>query len=160
MTHEFKLKVEIGLTPQVEALLTRLLGTMPAAAPTLAAREEAAPCSDCGAAEPQETSEPNEAPAATTESVEAPEQPKAATVDVRAVIHETRCRIEGNDYAEADTEAKRMYHKLLTGEFKRISRLLGAEKPTELPEEQRAMFAKLCSELEAVDGQITAKLPF
>lgn len=103
---------------------------------------------------PQQTEQPKE-----------PEEdkPKALTAeDVRAAMHRTRQRIEGEDYKDhTDGELYQKYHKALTGKFKGIAALLGADKPSALPEGQRAAFIAQCDELEVLeDGTIGEPLPF
>lgn len=82
--------------------------------------------------------------------------------DVRAAMHKTRQRIEGEDYKEhTDGEAYKKYHKALTAQFKNIAALLGSDKPSALPAEQRANFIKQCDELQVLeDGTIGTKCPY
>ena len=89
--------------------------------------------------------------------------PKELTAeDVRAAMHRTRQRIEGEDYKEnTEGEAYKKYHKALTAQFKNIAALLGADKPSALPTEQRANFIKQCDELQILkDGTIGTECPF
>ena len=91
------------------------------------------------------------------------EAPKALTEeDVRRAMHEARQRIEGEDYKEhTDSEAYKKYHKQLTAQFKNIAAELGAEKPSLLPEDQRASFIHSCKELTILeDGTIGVVVPF
>ncbi len=91
------------------------------------------------------------------------EAPKELTEeDVRAAMHQTRQRIEGEDYKEhTDSDAYKKYHKALTAQFKNIAALLGADKPSALPAEQRANFIKQCDELQVLeDGTIGTKCPY
>lgn len=82
--------------------------------------------------------------------------------DVRAAMHRTRQRIEGEDYRDNVTsEQYQKYHKPLTAQFKNIAALLGADKPSALPEDQRATFIKQCEELKIMeDGTIGTDCPF
>lgn len=82
--------------------------------------------------------------------------------DVRAAMHRTRQRIEGEDYKEhTDSEMYQKYHKPLTAQFKNISALLGSDKPSTLPEDKRADFIKQCEELKIMeDGTIGTDLSF
>ncbi len=77
--------------------------------------------------------------------------------DVRACIHRTRQRFEGEDYKNnTSSEIYKKYHKALNDEFKRISAVLGAEKPSKLPADQRAAFIAECDALIiGEDGNIT-----
>lgn len=82
--------------------------------------------------------------------------------DVRAAMHRTRQRIEGEDYRDNVTgEQYQKYHKPLTAQFKNMAALLGADKPSALPEDQRATFIKQCDELKITeDGTIGSDCPF
>lgn len=97
---------------------------------------------------------------------EPPQQQKAAKPlteeDVRAAMHRTRQRIEGEDYRDNVTgEQYQKYHKPLTAQFKNMAALLGADKPSALPEDQRATFIKQCDELKIMgDGTIGSVCPF
>lgn len=97
---------------------------------------------------------------------EPPQQQKAAKPlteeDVRAAMHRTRQRIEGEDYRDNVTgEQYQKYHKPLTAQFKNMAALLGADKPSALPEDQRATFIKQCDELKIMeDGTIGSDCPF
>lgn len=82
---------------------------------------------------------------------EAPVQQPAKELteeDIRAAIHRTRQRFEGEDYKEnTDSEAYKKYHKQLTGMFKQIAAVLGADKPSALPADMRASFIAECDAL-------------
>lgn len=82
--------------------------------------------------------------------------------DVRAAMHRTRQRIEGEDYRDNPTSEQSLkYHKPLTAQFKNMAALLGADKPSALPEDQRATFIKQCEELKIMeDGTIGTDCPF
>lgn len=68
--------------------------------------------------------------------------------DIRAAMHRTRQRFEGEDYKEnTDSEAYKKYHKQLTGMFKQIAAVLGADKPSALPADMRASFIAECDAL-------------
>lgn len=68
--------------------------------------------------------------------------------DIRAAMHRTRQRFEGEDYKEnTDSEAYKKYHKQLTGKFKQIALVLGADKPSALPADRRASFIAECDAL-------------
>ena len=94
---------------------------------------------------------------------EAEQQPKELTAeDVRAAMHVTRQRIEGEDYKEhTDSDAYKKYHKALTVQFKNIAALLGADKPSALPADKRADFIEQCKYLKIMeDGTIGEDCPF
>lgn len=92
---------------------------------------------------------------------EAEEKPLTAE-DVRAAMHKTRKRIEGEDYLEnTKGDLYKKYHKPLTATFKNIAALLGAEKPSALPSDKIASFMEQCDELRVMeDGTIGPILPF
>lgn len=82
--------------------------------------------------------------------------------DVRAAMHRTRQRIEGEDYKDNPTsEQYQKYHKPLTVQFKNMAALLGSDKPSALPEDKREQFIKQCDELKIMkDGTIGSDCPF
>lgn len=90
------------------------------------------------------------------------EQKPLTAEDVRAAMHKTRQRIEGEDYKEnTNSDLYKKYHKPLTATFKNIAALLGAEKPSALPPDKIASFMEQCDELRVMeDGTIGPKLPF
>ena len=90
------------------------------------------------------------------------EQKPLTAEDVRAAMHKTRQRIEGEDYKEnTNGDLYKKYHKPLTAQFKNIAALLGAEKPSALPPDKIASFMEQCDELCIMDdGTIGPKLPF
>lgn len=90
------------------------------------------------------------------------EQKPLTAEDVRAAMHKTRQRIEGEDYKEnTNGEAYKKYHKPLTAQFKNIAALLGADKPSALPPDKIANFIEQCDGLQIMeDGTIGSNLPF
>lgn len=109
----------------------------------VAEREEAAP-QDEGQAEAQA------------------EQKPLTAEDVRAAMHKTRQRIEGEDYKEnTNGDLYKKYHKPLTAQFKNIAALLGADKPSALPSDKIADFIEQCNGLQVMeDGTIGSNCPF
>lgn len=95
------------------------------------------------------------------DQAEAEQKPLTAE-DVRAAMHKTRQRIEGEDYKEnTNGEAYKKYHKPLTAQFKNIAALLGAEKPSALPPNKIADFIEQCNGLQIMeDGTIGSNCPF
>lgn len=95
------------------------------------------------------------------DQAEAEQKPLTAE-DVRAAMHKTRQRIEGEDYKEnTNGEAYKKYHKPLTAQFKNIAALLGAEKPSALPPNKIADFIEQCNGLQITeDGTIGSNCPF
>lgn len=90
------------------------------------------------------------------------EQKPLTAEDVRAAMHKTRQRIEGEDYKEnTNSEAYKKYHKPLTAQFKNIAALLGAEKPSALPPAKIADFIEQCNGLQIMeDGTIGSNCLF
>ena len=90
------------------------------------------------------------------------EQKPLTAEDVRAAMHKTRQRIEGEDYKEnTNGEAYKKYHKPLTAQFKNIAALLGADKPSALPSDKIANFIEQCDGLQIMeDGTIGSNCPF
>lgn len=90
------------------------------------------------------------------------EQKPLTAEDVRAAMHVTRQRIEGEDYKEnTNGELYKKYHKPLTAQFKNIAALLGADKPSALPPDKIADFIEQCGELQILkDGTIGTECPY
>lgn len=90
------------------------------------------------------------------------EQKPLTAEDVRAAMHATRQRIEGEDYKEnTNGDLYKNYHKPLTAQFKNIAALLGADKPSALPSDKIADFIKQCNGLQVMeDGTIGSNCPF
>lgn len=169
MDFNLNVNVQIGVTPQLATFLTALLQSR-TATPVQLPATEASP-------EPAESEKPRRTrrakadtaeTAAPVEAVEeAPETPQPAAEpkpfaeapvqqpakelteeDIRAAMHRTRQRFEGEDYKEnTDSEAYKKYHKQLTGMFKQIAAVLGADKPSALPADMRASFIAECDAL-------------
>lgn len=90
------------------------------------------------------------------------EQKPLTAEDVRAAMHVTRQRIEGEEYKEnTNGDLYKKYHKPLTAQFKNIAALLGAEKPSALPPDKIADFIEQCNGLQVMeDGTIGSNVPF
>lgn len=90
------------------------------------------------------------------------EQKPLTAEDVRAAMHKTRQRIEGEDYKEnTNGDLYKKYHKPLTAQFKNIAALLGADKPSALPSDKIANFIEQCNGLQVMeDGTIGSNYPF
>lgn len=115
-------------------------------------------------AEQQEANEAapqDEGQAKAQAETEAEQKPLTAE-DVRAAMHVTRQRIEGEDYKEnTNGELYKKYHKPLTAQFKNIAALLGADKPSALPPDKIASFIEQCGELKILkDGTIGTECPY
>lgn len=170
MKTDFSINVQVnlGVTPEIVALVNAILSHRPTVAPTTdkpgstkktvgdekpKAAKAQADANDKQVAKQEEAKAQAEA--------EAEEKPLTAE-DVRAAMHKTRQRIEGEDYKENTTgEAYKKYHKALTAQFKNIAALLGAEKPSALPSDKIASFIKQCDELQIMkDGTIGVNCPY
>ena len=156
------IQVNIGVTPEVVQLVTAILAKQPAqivapgtvvsnepqpepqaaAKKTRKGKGEAtaeAPANDA-AAEQQEAETPTDQPEPQPEA-EAETNRELTEEDVREAMHKVRQRIEGENYKEnTDSENYKKYHRVLTQTFKNISALLGSDKPSTLPADQRAAF--------------------
>ena len=128
--------------------------------PTEQQQEETKPDSKAGSEEEEAAANQADAMADGGEQQEAAKP--VTEEDVRAAMHRTRQRIEGEDYRDNVTgEQYQKYHKPLTAQFKNMAALLGADKPSALPEDQRATFIKQCDELKIMeDGTIGIDCPF
>lgn len=181
-------QVNIGVTPEVVQLVTAILTKQPTAvvipapsseqpqpeaeAPTPTPAKKGrgkAKTADAPEAPAEESAQAQEAAPAADAAPETEEpQPEAQAEgkelteeDVRAAMDKTRRRIEGEDYKNnTDGEGYKKYHKQLTATFKNIAALLGSDKPSTLPAEQRASFIKQCDELIVENGEITTKVPY
>ena len=109
----------------------------------------------------QEDAKAEEAAPKDEGQAEAEHKPLTAE-DVRAAMHATRQRIEGEDYKEnTNGDLYKKYHKPLTAQFKKIAALLGAEKPSALTPDKIASFIEQCNGLQVMeDGTIGSNCPF
>lgn len=142
-----------NLGRRVEKIITKELGRQ--------ARSETVVTVSSHPSEPKEetaetvTSEPSpaeEVQPAASDAEDAPtSEPKEKELteeDVRAAMHRTRQRFEGEDYKDnSDSDRYKKYHKALTSHFKQIAISLGADKPSNLAPERRAMFIADCDAL-------------
>lgn len=168
MKTDFSINVQVnlGVTPEIVALVNAILCHRPTVAPTAEEAldgngqvdnkpEDTTPAQptnkrgrkkkeEAATDKPEPTKEPagdeqqeaaaNEADAngeQVAEQGEAKaqaEQKPLTAEDVRAAMHATRQRIEGEDYKEnTNGDLYKKYHKPLTAQFKNIAALLGAE---------------------------------
>ena len=144
---ELTINVQVGVSPEVAELIRK-------AATKIMSVKQPAEMPTPTHAEPAEQVLPAE---------EAPQQAKVPTMeDVRSAMHRARQRIEGENYKEQpDSEGYKKYHKQMTAAFKNISALLGADKPSALPEDKRASFIGQCNEIIVKDdGTIGINVPF
>lgn len=112
-------------------------------------------------AKAEEAAPQDEGQAKAQAEAEAEQKPLTAE-DVRAAMHKTRQRIEGEDYKEnTNGDLYKKYHKPLTAQFKNIAALLGADKPSALPSDKIANFIEQCDGLQIMeDGTIGSNCPF
>lgn len=178
MKTDFSINVQVnlGVTPEIVALVNAILCHRPTVMPTA---EEALNGNgqvdnkpeDTTPAQPQqptnkrgrkkkEEAAPQDEGQAKAQA-EAEQKPLTAE-DVRAAMHATRQRIEGEDYKEnTNGDLYKKYHKPLTAQFKNIAALLGAEKPSALPSDKIANFIEQCNGLQVMeDGTIGSNCPF
>ena len=190
MKTDFSINVQIGVTPEVVALVQAILGQpvkqadepvktndqecgqqMPSAdmKPTRTARRqkaENAATQDIAPDNGKQNNDQNKAetnePANDKTQTDVREDKPLTEEDVRAAMHKTRQRIEGEDYKENITGEKyQKYHKALSTQFKQIAAFLGAEKPSLLPADKRQAFIDECAKLKVLnDGTIGNELPF
>ena len=169
MDLNLNLNVQIGVTPQLVDFLTAILQARPWATSQPAVGMPAEqifdpipePIPEPVVAEAPIAEEPAPEVINFTPAVEAQAQ-ELTESDIRACMHRTRQRFEGEDYKDnTDSEGYKKYHKALTAMFKNIAVFLGADKPSALPAEQRAAFIKECDDLIIdSDGRITRRCPF
>ncbi len=178
MKTDFSINVQIniGVTPEVVALVSSIINRQPAAVAATPAVESAdspepaKPAKRASKKNADPKPEPEAAPAdspepepETKDPEPEPETKKDLTEeDVRAAMDKTRRRIEGEDYKENTAgDLYKKYHKQLTATFKQISALLGSDKPSALPAEKREAFIRECDALQIeADGSISKPLPF
>lgn len=170
MNFDLNINVQIGITSQLATFLTALLGSRPAKSVQLPAANTPAESEKSrrtrrakteaetteAAPEVPQTSVAEEAPQAEPQQeyrpmVDGPViQPEKELTeeDIRAAMHRTRQRFEGENYKEnTDSEAYKKHHKALTAQFKQIAAVLGADKPSALPADKRAAFIAECDAL-------------
>lgn len=172
MNFDLNINVQIGVTPQLATLLTTLLQSRPTTSVQQPATEAPAPEASAESEKPRRTRRAKAdvpeaaAPVVAAEEVPQPEAPvqqpekELTEEDIRAAMHRTRQRFEGEDYKEnTDSEAYKKYHKQLTGMFKQIAAVLGADKPSALPADRRASFIAECDALIIDDNGFIAPPP-
>ena len=154
--------VSIGVTSEVVQLVTAILAKQPAqiVAPGTVVSNEPQPepqaaakktrkgkgeataeaSANYAAGGQQEAETPTDQPEPQPEA-EAETNRELTEEDVREAMRKVRQRIEGENYKEnTDSENYKKYHRVLTQTFKNISALLGSDKPSTLPADQRAAF--------------------
>lgn len=166
-------QVNIGVTPEVVQLVTSILQRTSPTEIAPAASEQPGESADPtrgkrGKGKTKPTAETEAAAEATAEAAPEAEAPAASAEpkelteqDIREAMHRTRQRIEGEDYKNnTDSDGYKKYHKQLTDTFKNIAALLGSDKPSTLPADQRESFIKQCDELVLQGGEIVIPCPY
>lgn len=102
-----------------------------------------------------------EEPAVTETAPVAPMEERELTVeDLRAAMHRTRQRFEGEDYLDhPESENYKKYHRALYEMFIQIAGSLGADKPSALQPDKRAAFIAECEALVIDDSGRIAPPP-
>lgn len=148
--------VDLGLTPQLEQILTGVFGKFGGATAAPSLTVNPSPVIEAPAPAAVD-SQPEEQPK--FEQTKTVKQPSEQ--DVRDAMHRTRQRIEGEDYKNnTDSEGYQKYHKQLTSQFKMIAAFLGSDKPSTLEPEKRQSFIEQCDELIVEDGKVISTTPF
>lgn len=161
---KINIDVCIGLHPAAEALLRQLFGgyaapVAPAPAPVLApaAIPVAMPKPVAETPAPAPVAAPTPVAAAPAAPAPAKNHDEDMPKMVRAIIKETRMRLEA-------TEVGTPAYQRLTSTFKRLASNISdnrTEKPTELYVDQIERFYAACKELKYdPDGSLTAEAPF
>lgn len=170
---EINVKVTIGMENALLGVLTKLMNreaapeAAPAPKPSKQAKQvgqepQPKPEVENPQAEPA-PAEPAPAEPAPAEPAEQSAQNKEYTeVDVRAAMHKTRQRIEGENYKEQpDSEGYKKWHKVLTTWFKNTAAFCGAEKPSALPDSKsRYQFIRSCEGVKVVNDELVEDCPF
>lgn len=138
-----------NLGRRIEKAITKEIGAQTRRESTIEVAVNADAHAEAQQAEAPAVSVESRAEAPQTETAPAAQPEKALTEeDIRAAMHRTRQRFEGEEYKEnTDSEAYKKYHKALTGMFKQIAAMLGADKPSALPADKRAAFIAECEAL-------------
>lgn len=157
---EINVKVTVGMENALLGVLTKLMNreTAPEAVPAPKPRKQAKQVEEMPQPKP-EVENPQVEPA----PAEPAEQNKEYTeVDVRAAMHKTRQRIEGENYKEQpDSEGYKKWHKVLTAWFKNTAAFCGAEKPSALPDSKsRYQFIRSCEGVKVVGDELVEDCPF
>ena len=157
---EINVKVTIGMENALLGVLTKLMNreAAPEAAPAPKPSKQAEQVEEMPQPKPKV-----ENPQAEPAPAEPAAQNKEYTeVDVRAAMHKTRQRIEGENYKEQpDSEGYKKWHKVLTTWFKNTAAFCGAEKPSALPDSNsRYQFIRSCEGVKVVNDELVEDCPF
>ena len=167
---EINVKVTIGMENALLGVLTKLMNreAAPEAVPAPKPRKQAKQVEEMPQTKPKvENPQAEPAPAEPAPAEPAPAEPAAQNkeyteVDVRAAMHKTRQRIEGENYKEQpDSEGYKKWHKVLTTWFKNTAAFCGAEKPSALPDSKsRYQFIRSCEGVKVVNDELVEDCPF
>ena len=165
---EINVKVTIGMENALLGMLTKLMNreAAPEAVPAPKPSKQAEQVEEMPQPKPEvenPQAEPAPAEPAPAEPAEQSAQNKEYTeVDVRAAMHKTRQRIEGENYKEQpDSEGYKKWHKVLTTWFKNTAAFCGAEKPSALPDSKsRYQFIRSCEGVKVVNDELVEDCPF
>ena len=145
---QINVSVNIGVNQELYGLLSSLLSRPQEVV------ETAAPAPRKPRAAKQQPVVENEEPEQTAKEY--------TEVDVRAAMDATRRRIEGEDYKNnTGSEGYKRWHRALTAWFKNTATMLGAEKPSALPDsESRGSFIARCDAVYVKDDELVEDCSF
>ena len=146
-------------------VLTKLMSreAAPEAAPAPKPSKQAEQVEEMPQPKPEvENPQAEPAPAEPAPAEPAEQNKEYTEVDVRAAMHKTRQRIEGENYKEQpDSEGYKKWHKVLTTWFKNTAAFCGAEKPSALPDSKsRYQFIRSCEGVKVVNDELVEDCPF
>lgn len=162
---EINVKVTVGMENALLGVLTKLMNreAAPDAVPAPKPRKQAKQVEEMPQPKPGvENPQAEPAPAEPTPAEPAAQNKEYTEVDVRAAMHKTRQRIEGENYKEQpDSEGYKKWHKVLTTWFKNTAAFCGAEKPSALPDSNsRYQFIRSCEGVKVVNDELVEDCPF
>lgn len=162
---EINVKVTVGMENALLGVLTKLMNreAAPEAVPAPKPRKQAKQVEEMPQPKPGvENPQAEPAPAEPTPAEPAAQNKEYTEVDVRAAMHKTRQRIEGENYKEQpDSEGYKKWHKVLTTWFKNTAAFCGAEKPSALPDSKsRYQFIRSCEGVKVVNDELVEDCPF
>lgn len=162
---EINVKVTVGMENALLGVLTKLMNreAAPEAVPAPKPRKQAKQVEEMPQPKPGvENPQAEPAPAEPTPAEPAAQNKEYTEVDVRAAMHKTRQRIEGENYKEQpDSEGYKKWHKVLTTWFKNTAAFCGAEKPSALPDSNsRYQFIRSCAGVKVVNDELVEDRPF
>ena len=162
---EINVKVTIGMENALLGVLTKLMNreAAPEAVSAPKPRKQAKQVEEMPQPKPEvENPQAEPAPAEPAPAEPAAQNKEYTEVDVRAAMHKTRQRIEGENYKEQpDSEGYKKWHKVLTGWFKNTAAFCGAEKPSALPDSNsRYQFIQCCEGVKVVNDELVEDCPF